>query len=164
MVNDISGLRFDKNMAEVVAERGVPVCLMHIQGNPKSMQEKPRYSGLMQEIINYLREGLAIAKKAGILHEQILVDPGIGFGKTVEHNLEIFSRLKELRGLGCPILIGPSRKSVIGNVLDLPVSERLEGTAALVALSIANGADVIRVHDVKEMGRVARMIDAVIRR
>jgi dihydropteroate synthase len=164
MVNDISGLHFDPDMARVVAKAQVPVCLMHIRGNPKNMQEKPAYSDLMGEIINYLEEGLAIAKKAGILHGKIIVDPGIGFGKTVEHNLEILARLRELKVLGCPVLIGTSRKSVIGQVLDLPVEDRLEGTAATVAVSIANGADIIRVHDVKEMARVAKMTDSIIRR
>lgn len=163
MVNDISGLRFDENMAKLIADTGVAVCIMHMQGTPQNMQEKPAYSDLMGEIINYLNEGLAIAKKAGILHEKIIIDPGIGFGKTVEHNLEILKRLKELKVLGCPILVGTSRKSLIGKVLDLPVGDRLEGTAATVAISIANGADIIRVHDVAEMARVARMSDAIVR-
>lgn len=161
MVNDISGLRFDPKMAEVVADFGVPVCIMHIQGRPKDMQANPVYSDLMGEIIDYLEKGLAIAKSAGILHEKIIVDPGIGFGKTVEHNLEILRRLKELKGLGCPIMVGPSRKSMIGAVLGLPVDERVEGTAATVAISIANGANIIRVHDVKEMARVVKMTDAI---
>jgi dihydropteroate synthase len=117
----------------------------------------------MGEIIDYLSKGLEIAQGAGILHEKIVVDPGIGFGKTVEHNLEILRRLKELKVLGCPVLVGTSRKSMIGKVLDLPVEERMEGTAATVAISIANGVDIVRVHDVKQMGRVARMSDAVIR-
>ncbi|MFH1684101.1 MAG: dihydropteroate synthase [Candidatus Margulisiibacteriota bacterium] len=163
MVNDISGLRFDPKMAQLVAKHAVPVCIMHIKGTPKNMQENPAYSDLMGETINYLNEGVEIAKKAGILHEKIIIDPGIGFGKTVEHNLEILARLRELKVLGCPILIGTSRKSMIGKVLDLPAEERLEGTAATVALSIANGADIIRVHDVKQMARVAKMTDSVIR-
>lgn len=163
MVNDISGLHFDVNMAKVVAEFQVPICIMHIRGVPKNMQDNPVYSDLMGEIINYLEEGLEIAEKAGILHEKIIVDPGIGFGKTVDHNLEILKRLRELKILGCPILIGTSRKSVIGKVLDLPVSERIEGTAATVAISIANGADIVRVHDVKQMARVVRMTDAIVR-
>lgn len=163
MVNDVSGLHSDKNMAKVAASFAAPVCLMHIQGNPKNMQENPQYSDLMQEIINYLREGLAIAKKAGILHGKIIIDPGIGFGKTVEHNLEIFRRLKELKVLGAPILVGPSRKSVIGKVLGLPVTERNEGSAATVALSIANGANIVRVHEVKQMARVAKMTDAILK-
>jgi len=164
MVNDISGLRFDKNMAKVVAEARVPVCLMHMQGNPRNMQNNPVYSDLMDEMLNYLQEGLEIAKEAGILHGQIIVDPGIGFGKTVVHNLEILRRLRELKILGCPILVGASRKSVIGQVLNLPVSDRGEGTSATIAISIANGANIIRVHDVAEMARVAKMADSIVRR
>lgn len=164
MVNDISGLRFDPDMARVVAEANLPVCLMHIKGQPKNMQQKPVYTDVMEEVINYLSEGLAIAQKAGILLEKIIVDPGIGFGKTVEHNLEILRRLRELKALGRPVLIGTSRKSLIGQVLGLPVDQRLEGTAATVALSIVNGADIIRVHDVKAMSRVAKMTDAIVRR
>jgi dihydropteroate synthase len=163
MVNDVSGLRFDPEMAKVAARFRVPVCLMHIQGTPRNMQADPVYADLMGEIINYLEEGLAIAEKAGILQGKIMIDPGIGFGKTVEHNLEILSRLRELKVLGRPIMIGASRKSLIGKVLDLPVNERMEGTAATVALSIANGADIVRVHDVGEMARVARMTDAIVR-
>jgi dihydropteroate synthase len=164
MVNDISGLRFDPELAKVVARQGVPLCIMHMLGAPENMQNDPRYADLMGEIINYLTEGLAIAKKVGILHEKIIVDPGIGFGKTVQHNLEILKRLRELKVLGCPILIGPSRKSVIGKILDLPTDQRIEGTAATIALSIANGADIIRVHDIRQMVRVARMTDAIARR
>jgi len=164
MVNDISGLRFDPAMPKIIADRGAPVCVMHIQGNPKNMQENPNYRDLMGEIIDYLSKGLEIAQKAGILHEKIVVDPGIGFGKTVEQNLEILRRLKELKVLGCPVLVGTSRKSMIGKILGLPVEERAEGTAASVAISIANGVDMIRVHDVKEMMRVARMSDAIVRR
>lgn len=163
MVNDISGLRFDPEMSKLIAEQGVPVCIMHIQGTPKDMQQNPTYNDLMGEIIDYLKEGVDIAQKAGILHGKIIVDPGIGFGKSVEHNLEIVNRLKELKVLGSPILIGTSRKSVIGKVLDLPVEERIEGTAATLAIAIANGADIVRVHDVKEMARVVRMTDAIIR-
>ena len=163
MVNDISGLHYDKKMAGVIADYQVPVCIMHMQGIPENMQEKPHYTDLMGEIINYLAEGLAIAEKAGILLGKLLVDPGIGFGKTLENNLAILKRLRELKVLGCPILIGPSRKAFIGKVLDLPVDERLEGTAAAVAIAIAQGADIIRVHDVSEMKRVARLTDALIR-
>jgi dihydropteroate synthase len=163
MVNDISGLRYDKKMAGVIADYQVPVCIMHMQGIPENMQEKPHYTDLMGEIINYLAEGLAIAEKAGILLGKLLVDPGIGFGKTLENNLAILKRLRELKVLGCPILIGPSRKAFIGKVLDLPVDERLEGTAAAVAIAIAQGADIVRVHDVREMKRVACLTDALIR-
>jgi dihydropteroate synthase len=128
------------------------------------MQANPAYSDLMLEILDYLGEGLEIAKKSGILPEQILVDPGIGFGKTIDHNLEIIRRLKELKILGRPIMMGTSRKSFIGKTLGLPVEERGAGTAASVAVSIMNGADFIRVHDVRQMARVAEMTDAIIRR
>lgn len=164
MVNDISGLRKDANMAKVIAESKVPVCLMHIKGTPKDMQVNPIYSDVMDEISDYLLEGLAIAKRAGILHEKLIVDPGVGFGKTVEQNLEIVNKLRELKVLGCPLLIGPSRKSVIGKILDLPVEDRVEGTAALVALSIVNGANLVRVHDIVQMQRVIKMVDAILRR
>ena len=137
---------------------------MHMQGNPRIMQKNPHYSDLMSEVLNYLAEGIAIAKRAGILPNKIMVDPGVGFGKTLQHNLEILKRLRELRVLGCPILVGPSRKSLIGKVLGLPAEERVEGTEALSAVSIANGADILRVHDVKQMNRVARMTDAIVRR
>lgn len=164
MVNDISGLRFDHRLARVVAKFKVPLCIMHIKGKPRRMQENPVYSDLLSEIINYLAEGLEIAKENGILPEQILVDPGIGFGKTLDHNLEILRRLRELKVLGRPIMVGTSRKSFIGKTLELPVGERGAGTAASVAVSIMNGADFIRVHDVRQMTRVAKMTDAIVRK
>lgn len=163
MVNDVSGLKYDKKMAGLIAKHDVPVCIMHMRGTPADMQKKAAYSDLMGEVINELEESVAIAKNAGILHGKIILDPGIGFGKTTEDNLEILKRLKELKVLGCPILVGPSRKSVIGKVLNLPEGERIEGTAAAVAVAIANGADFIRVHDVKQIARVARMTDAIVR-
>ncbi len=162
MVNDISACRLDPEMLPLVAERQVPVCLMHMQGLPKDMQDNPVYEDLMGEIILFLRERAQAAMDAGVDPQMILVDPGIGFGKTLEHNLEILRRLGEIRSLGFPIVLGTSRKSFIGKVLDLPVEERLEGTAASVALGIACGADVVRVHDVKEMSRVARLADAIL--
>lgn len=164
MVNDISGLRFDPEMAGVVAEYKVPICLMHIKGKPGDMQGDPRYPDLLGELIDYLGESIEIAGRAGILHEKIIVDPGIGFGKTVSHNLEILKRLKELKVLGCPIMVGASRKSLIGQVLGLPADQRIEGTAATVAVSIVNGVDIIRVHDIKEIVKVAKMTDAITRR
>jgi len=161
IVNDISGLNFDPNMAEVVADYDAPVILMHIQGTPKNMQMSPQYHALISEIISYLRNSIEKAEKAGVAPEKIIIDPGIGFGKTSEHNLEIIRRLKEFRCLGKPILIGTSRKSFIGKILDLPVEERVEGTMATVVASIINGADIIRVHDVKQMKRAVKMIDAI---
>jgi dihydropteroate synthase len=141
-------------MAGTVSRAGAPVVLMH---------NKPggRYQNLMGEIATGLFESVNLARAAGIPDDRIILDPGIGFGKTREQNLEIIRRLPELRRLGFPILIGPSRKSFIGKTLDLPAGERLEGTAAAVALSIAGGADIVRVHDVKAMVRVARMADAI---
>ena len=156
MVNDVWGLRRDPDMARVVAEAGVPVVLMHNQAHT-------RYDDLVPDVIGELRRMIDAAISAGVRRENIIVDPGMGFGKTAEHNLEILCRLDEFRALDAPILVGMSRKSTIGYVLDLPVEERLEGTAATVALSVAFGADIVRVHDVREMARVARMSDAVVR-
>jgi dihydropteroate synthase len=157
LVNDVWGLRRDPAMASIAARAGVPVVLMH--NNPGGS-----YTDLIGEIVAGLRESVVTARAAGIADDRIIVDPGIGFGKTREQNLEIIRRLPELRSLGYPILIGPSRKSFIGKTLDLPVDERLEGTAAAVALGIAAGADIMRVHDVRSMVRVARMADAIIGR
>jgi len=163
MINDISGLRADPEMPRLVAESGVPLVIMHIQGSPKDMQKSPHYDDLMSEITLFLREGIEMAVEAGVDEEKIIIDPGIGFGKTVEHNLEILARLWELASLGRPILIGTSRKSFIGKVLGLPLEERLWGTAATVALSIANGARIVRVHDVEQMRQVVRISDAVLK-
>jgi len=162
MVNDISGLRFDSKMPGVIAQHDIPVVIMHIKGTPKNMQKNPVYNALIPEIMDYLREGIEIARHAGIDDNKIIIDPGIGFGKTVEHNLEIIKRLNNLTGFEKPILLGPSRKSFIGKTLGgLPVSERLEGTAAATAIGIFNGANIIRVHDVKAMVRVAKIADAI---
>jgi dihydropteroate synthase len=164
IVNDISGLRFDPDMAAVAAAACTPVVVMHIQGTPRTMQQHPVYADLMSEVCAYLEESTAIAVAAGVPRDQVVLDPGFGFGKTVEHNLELLRRLRELRSYGQPVLMGTSRKSTIGKLLgDLPPEERLEGTAATVALSIANGADIVRVHDVKAMARVAKVTDAVVR-
>ena len=162
IVNDISGLRFDPDMPGVVSRNEVPVVIMHIKGTPENMQEDPIYGDLIEEIIEYFEESISIAEKAGIHDEKIIVDPGIGFGKTFEDNLEIINRLSEFKRLGKPVLIGTSRKAFIGKVLgDVPVGDRVEATAATVAISIMNGADIIRVHDVKEMQRVAKVSDAI---
>ena len=156
MINDIWGFTRDAEMARVAAEAGVPVILMH-------NQKHTRYADLVPDVIGALKRRCEAAVEAGVALENVILDPGMGFGKTAEHNLEILRRLGEFSVLGRPLLMGMSRKSTIGYVLDLPVEERVEGTAATVALSIANGADVVRVHDVKEMVRVARMSDAVVR-
>ena len=164
ILNDISGLRFDRRMAGLAAGFNVPVVLMHIRGTPENMQKgEVFYEDVVESIKVYLKKSIEIAVEAGIPQDKIIIDPGIGFGKTVEHNLIILKRLKELGELGKPVLIGSSRKSVIGKVLNLPVEERLEGTAATIAVAIANGADIVRVHDVKEMKRVAVMTDAIMR-
>ncbi len=163
IVNDISGLGFDEEMPQLLATSGVGLVLMHIKGTPRTMQRNPVYRDVIGEISGYFAERLAKAEEAGISREQVVLDPGIGFGKQLVHNLEILRRLKEFCRLGRPLLVGPSRKSFIGAILDLPPGQRLEGTAAAVALSIAGGADVVRVHDVREMVRVARVADAVVR-
>lgn len=162
MVNDISGLRFDPKMSEVVSEYKVPIVLMHIRGRPRDMQQNPVYEALIPEMMDYLRAGMIIARKSGIAEDKIIIDPGLGFGKTYDHNLEIIHNLHEFTLLKKPILIGPSRKAFIGRILgDAPVTERLEGTAAAVAISIINGANIIRAHDVKEMVKVAKVADAI---
>ena len=164
IVNDISGLRFDRRMPKVAARHKTPVVIMHIKGTPKNMQKNPSYKALIPEILDYLTESIAIARDAGIPDDMIIIDPGIGFGKTLEHNLGIINRLHEFRGFEKPILIGPSRKSFIGKTLGgLPAEERIEGTASAVAIGIFNGANIIRVHDVKAMSRVAKVADAVLR-
>ena len=156
IINDVWGLKFDPELARVAAEAGASLALMH-------NQETRRYNRLLPEIFASLNRSVAAAKSAGVPSHNIILDPGIGFGKTPDHNLEILNRLAEFRDLGYPLLVGTSRKSTIGFILDLPVDQRLEGTAATVALSIAGGADIVRVHDVKEMVRVCRMTDAIVR-
>ena len=157
MVNDVWGLRRDPKLAEVAAEWGVPLVIA-------SNQREITYDEIVPEVVDYLKRGINLALDAGVAWENIIIDPGIGFGKTVEGNLELIRRLGELKVLGRPILLGTSRKSVIGLVLDLPVDQRLEGTAATIAVGIANGADMVRVHDVLQMVRVSKMTDAIVRR
>jgi dihydropteroate synthase len=162
VVNDISGLRFDKKMPGLVAENKLPVVVMHIKGAPKNMQKNPSYRSLIPEIMDYLTGSITIARDAGVQDNKIVIDPGIGFGKTAEHNLQIIRDLKEFRGFEKPILLGPSRKAFIGRSLgDLPVTERLEGTASAIAIGIFNGANIVRVHDINTMKRVAKIADAI---
>jgi len=162
IVNDITGLRFDPEMRHVVAKYGVPVVVMHIKGTPRDMQKDPQYEALMPEILDYLRESIRIAYEAGIAGDRVIIDPGIGFGKTFEQNLSIIHNLRDFTLLEKPMLIGVSRKAFIGHILGgVPPGERLEGTAAAVAISIMNGANIIRVHDVKEMVKVAKVADAI---
>ncbi len=156
MINDVWALQRDPDMARAAAQLGVPVVLMH-------NQDHTDYDDVVPDVISRLSWLAHRAEEAGVRRDNIVLDPGMGFGKTAQHNLEILRRLGEFRATGLPLLVGMSRKSTIGYVLDLPVDERVEGTAATVALSIAGGADVVRVHDVREMVRVARMSDAVVR-
>ncbi len=161
IINDITGLKGDGAMAEVVADRDAYVVIMHMQGTPQTMQSNPVYQNVVSDICADLKESLAIAEIEGIKHDKIIVDPGIGFGKTTQHNLEIIERLSEFKVMGYPILMGASRKSVIGSVLNLPVDQRVEGSLAIAAVSAMKGASIIRVHDVKETKRVLTMVDAI---
>ena len=164
MINDISALRADPDMGRVIANASVPVCLMHLPGLPTALPLHPEYDDVVKDVAAHLRERADAAIQAGIAADNIVLDPGFGFGKNVAQNLELLRRLRELAALGYPLLLGTSRKSTIGKVLGgLPPEDRLEGTAATVALSIANGAAIVRVHDVKAMTRVARMTDAIVR-
>ncbi len=162
IVNDISGMRFDPDMVGAVASTEAGVVLMHTRGNPAEMQRNTSYSDLVGEVACYLRECLEMAVAAGIAAERVVLDPGIGFGKSTAGNLEIIRRLGEFTRLGRPLLVGPSRKSFIGNTLGRGVDERLHGTAAAVALSLANGARIFRVHDVREMRDVVDMAAAIV--
>ena len=162
MVNDISALRFDPDLRKIVAGYGVPVVLMHIKGTPKNMQDNPRYDSLMEEIISYLDSSIKLAEEAGADGRGIIVDPGIGFGKTTAHNLEILRRLEELASLGKPILVGLSRKSFIGNVLGLPQEERLEGGLAATCMAVCRGARLVRTHDVSPTRRAVDMVQAIL--
>ena len=157
MVNDVWGLKADPEMAAVVSSYNVPVCIMHNRKNAE-------YNDLLTDIMIDLQASISLAYEAGVSPDQIIIDPGIGFAKNWEENLEVMNRQEEFKSMGFPLLLGVSRKSTIGRILNLPADERLEGTAAAVAVAIAKGADIIRVHDVKEMKRVADMTDAIVRR
>jgi len=163
MINDISALRHDPEMKKIAASYDVPVALMHIQGTPRTMQEHPWYEDVIGEIAVYLKESIQIAKDAGIDQAKIIIDPGIGFGKRLEDNLNILKNLKEFSILNCPILIGCSRKSFIGKILNLPMEERLEGSLAALAVAVMNGAHIVRVHEVKESKRVVSLVDAILK-
>ena len=171
MINDISALRGDKNLASVVADYNVPICLMHMKGEPRNMQINPVYDDVVREIHDFLKERSEYAISSGIKKEDIIIDPGIGFGKRtgkgIEDNCEILRRLSELKDLGFPIMIGASRKTFIGNICGddkpLPVTDRLEGSLAAACLAVANGANIVRVHDVKETRRCIDIVDYTIR-
>lgn len=172
IINDVWGFRADSEIASVAAKYKVPVILMHNRSNPASIEVREKlggmyigaeYDDLLEDVKRELMNSVGIALKAGVEERLILLDPGIGFGKKREHNLELINRLGEIRSMGYPILLGTSRKSFIGFTLDLPPDQRIEGTAATIAVGIARGADIIRAHDVKEMTRVAKMTDAIVR-
>jgi dihydropteroate synthase len=164
MINDISGLSFDPKIGEVAAESKVPVVIMHIKGTPKEMQVNPRYDDVIGEIKGFFAERIVYAKQCGIGEDNIILDPGIGFGKRLDDNLMIIKELRRFKDLGKPILIGTSMKAFIGKLADSPdLEERVEGTLASVALSLWNGADIVRVHDVKKARRVATLVHAVMK-
>ena len=173
LVNDVWGLHADPQLASLVAERRLPIILMHNRSNPANADLRARlggryvgveYKDLIEDIKRELLESVALARAAGVRDENIILDPGIGFGKTVEQNLELLNRCGEMRELGYPLLVGPSRKSFIGYTLDLPPEQRVEGTAAAVAVAITRGADIVRVHDVEQLVRVVKMTDAIVRK
>ena len=161
IVNDISALRFDGAMAALVAEEKVPVVLMHMQGTPRTMQMDPYYSDVLLEVKNFLAAQIRLARESGIAPEKIIVDPGIGFGKTLQHNLCLVNRLSELSSLGHPLLVGASRKAFIGKILNVTPDERMEGSLAAAVAAVLSGAAIIRVHDVKETRRAVKVADAI---
>lgn len=172
LINDVWALRADPKLGLVAAEAHCPVILMHNRSNPASFEVRAQlgnayigaeYEDLVEDVKRELMQSVELARRAGIPDGDIILDPGLGFGKRVEHNLELIDRLAEIRALGFPLLLGPSRKSFIGYTLDLPPDQRVEGTAAAVAVGITRGADIVRVHDVEPMMRVARMTDAIVR-
>ena len=163
VINDITALHGDHNMCQVIADAQAGVILMHMQGVPATMQKAPTYHNVVAEVHAWLTEVASQAVDRGIDSSRIMIDPGIGFGKTFDHNLEILRHLMQFRGIGYPMLVGVSRKKFIGRILDLPVHQREEGTAATVAWSIINGANVVRVHDVAKMKQVAQVIDTICR-
>jgi dihydropteroate synthase len=161
IINDISGLHFDPSLSQVAAREDVPLVLMHIRGNPETMQKNIHYESLFSEIIQYLKGSIQMAESAEVDPEQIIIDPGIGFGKTVEDNLLILKNLQEFKILGKPLLLGTSRKTFIGKILNADVTERLEGTLSSIVVGVLNGAHIIRCHDVLEAKRAVAIADAV---
>ena len=162
LVNDISGLTFDPNMLSYLSGKGIPVILMHINGRPKTMQNNPVYDDLIKDIRNFFLKQCNIAKENGIKKNHIILDPGIGFGKSFEHNFTVIRRLNEICDLGYPVMIGPSRKTFIGDTLGLPLNERIEGTLATVVAGIMNGAKIVRVHDIKEVKRAVKVTEKIL--
>lgn len=167
ILNDVSGLRNDPRLAKVAAQYGAPLILMHMRGNPRTMQKRPFARDVLKDVVSGLRQSIAVARKAGIAKSQIVIDPGIGFGKSFAQNYELLAKLPELAKLGFPIAVGTSRKGFLGatfakNGKPSPPDQRLWATAATVAASILNGAHIVRVHDVAEMARVARVSDCLL--
>ena len=162
IINDISALRFDPEMGSVVAEAGVPVILMHMQGSPGNMQKNPTYDNLIQEILDFLKDAVERAVKAGIRKDLIVIDPGVGFGKTFHHNLEIIKELRQFSSLDRPILLGTSRKAFIGHILRNEPDERDTGTMATVSAGVLNGAHIVRVHNVKMAVETTRIVDEIL--
>jgi len=167
MINDVSGLRHDPRLAEVVAHHAVPLVLMHMRGTPRTMQKLPFAKYVMKDVVNGLKKSVSIARKAGVAKSKIIVDPGIGFGKSSEQNYELLAKLGEIAKLGYPLLVGTSRKGFLGRTLarnrgPAPPEKRIWGTAATVTASILGGAHIVRVHDVEEMAQVARIADAIL--
>ena len=161
MINDISALRFDHEMASVAAKSGVPIILMHMKGTPDNMQDNPSYDDLIPEILDFLKDGIDRAVKRGIRKDKIIVDPGIGFGKTLEHNLEIIKELKHFAALERPILLGTSRKAFIGHILGKEPDKRDTGTMATVSAGVLNGAHIVRVHNPKKAFETVKVLDAI---
>jgi len=161
VINDISALKFDPRMISIAADAGVPVILMHMKGTPKDMQDNPLYENLVHDIITFLKKAIERAVKGGISEELIIVDPGIGFGKSFDHNLEILKELNRFQSIGRPLLLGTSRKAFIGHILDKHTHERDNGTMATIAAGIMNGAQMVRVHNVKMTREVVKIVDAV---
>lgn len=161
IINDVTGLR-DPRMLDVAVEHDASVVIMHMKGEPRTMQKSPRYRDVVSEVADFLRDRVGAAEQAGIRPDRIMVDPGIGFGKTLDHNLEIIARLRELKVLGKPLVIGVSRKSFIGKITGLPPEGRLEGSLAAAVLAVRNGADVVRVHDVAETVRALAVANPVL--
>jgi len=161
MVNDISGFHFDPELPGLVAEAGVPCVVMHTSGKPKEMQARTLYKDLLHDVLNQLQQSISVGRSKGIKRKNLIIDPGIGFGKTAEDNLKLLKHLKIFQSLGYPVLVGPSRKSFIGAILDRPPDRRLQGTAASVAVAVWNGASLVRIHDVGEMKQVVMVADAI---
>lgn len=162
IVNDVTALRGDPEIGALCAERDVGLVLMHMQGTPRTMQESPTYGDVVEDVRSFLSERLEAAVASGVAEERVWLDPGIGFGKTLDHNLELLRRLPELRELGRPLVVGASRKSFIGKIDGSPVAERLGGTIASCVMAVAGGADVLRVHDVAEVGQALKVAAAVL--